>query len=322
VTMLATTQIIERPDRVVQAGVPLGRVMDNTRLHVLDDALRAVPAGVAGELYLAGDGLARGYVARPDQSAERFVADPFGRPGSRMYRTGDVVRRDPDGVLWFVARSDDQVKIRGFRVEPAEVEAALNRHPDVSRAVVLARESPARDGRAGQKQLVAYLVPGSDGKTGVSATDPARWREFLTAGLPAHLIPSAFVTLKELPLTGNGKVDRAALPAPDLAALTTATAPRSAAEQTLAAIVAQVLGLDRVGVDDSFFELGGDSIGSIQVVSRARAAGLGLEVRDVFRHRSVAALAAVAVPTGTRPAVDQAAALGTVPATALMHLLR
>jgi hypothetical protein len=216
-------------------------------------------------LYVAGAGLARGYAGRPGATAARYVADPFGPPGARMYRTGDIVRWSADGELHFVGRADDQIKIRGFRVEPAEIEARLTAHPGVAEAVVSLYED------AGRKRLAAHLVPAG----GAEAPSAAELRAHLADGLPDYMLPAAFVTVAELPLTANGKVDRRRLPAPDWSAggERAHRAPRTETERVLAAIWAELLGVEQVGVDDNFFMLGGDSILSIQVVSRARAQG-------------------------------------------------
>nr|WP_307795957.1 non-ribosomal peptide synthetase [Amycolatopsis sp. 195334CR] len=259
-------------DGASDTTVPIGRPVWNTRLYVLDSALRPVPDGVPGELYLAGVQLARGYHARPGLTADRFVADPFGEPGARMYRTGDLVSRRDNGVLDYLGRTDRQVKIRGNRVELGEIEAALAAQPGVTRAAVI-----ARDGR-----LVAYLV---------GSADPAALPAELAEVLPAPMIPSAFVVLDELPLTPSGKLDTAALPAPEQRS-TSKRAPETARERLLTEVFADVLGLTEVGADDDFFLLGGDSISSISVSSRARAAGLVLSPSDVFTRRTPAALAA------------------------------
>ncbi|MER6397891.1 non-ribosomal peptide synthase/polyketide synthase [Kitasatospora sp. NPDC001603] len=290
-TTFATRRVF-RAGEPLSAVLPIGRPLDNTRVYLLDDALQPQPPGIVGELYIAGAGLARGYAGRPGETATRYLADPFGPPGERMYRTGDTARWSDDGELHFVGRADDQIKIRGFRIEPAEIEARLTDHPDVAEAVV----SLHQDG--GRKRLAAHLVP-ADGAAAPSATT---LRGHLAADLPDYMLPAAFVTVPELPLTANGKVDRRRLPAPDWTSSGDSAyrAPATGTEQVLAAIWAELLGVDRVGVDDDFFMLGGDSILSIQVVSRARAAGLALTPRDLFRYPTVAALAVI---TGTAGSV-------------------
>ncbi|MFJ3793115.1 amino acid adenylation domain-containing protein [Kitasatospora sp. NPDC090091] len=289
-------------------GTPaIGRPIAGTRVRVLDEGLRPVPVGVPGELYVAGSGLARGYLGRPGLTAQRFLPDPYGPTGTRMYRTGDVVRWRADGQLDHLGRTDHQVKLRGFRIEPGEVESALAAHPDVAQAVVTVRED-----RAGRPALVGYVVPRP-----AAEPDPAAVRAALAGQLPAYLVPAAVVVLGELPLTANGKVDRGRLPAPDFAAAAGSARPRTPAEETLCGIYAQVLGLPEVGTADGFFDLGGDSIQAIQVVSRARAAGLAVSARDVFAHQSVAALAAVAVPVteADGPADDGTGEIAPTPIT-------
>ncbi|MFP2911948.1 condensation domain-containing protein, partial [Pyxidicoccus sp. 3LFB2] len=290
----------------VGTSVPIGTPIGNTRLYVLDTHLRPVPVGVPGELFISGDGLARGYLGRPELTAERFLRDPFSpEAGARMYRTGDLVRRRADGVLEFLGRADTQVKIRGFRIELPEVEAALLKHPALHQAVVVAREDH------GLKRLVAYVV----GEASV-----AELRAHLKERLPEYMIPGAFVRLESLPLTANGKVDRKALPADSQQpeASSAYEAPRNATEQTLVDIWSKVLGRARVGIRDNFFELGGDSIVSLQVVARARQAGLQLSPRQLFQHQTVEALAAV-----TRQAPsdlgDQGLVQGPVPLTPVQH---
>ncbi|RFS82990.1 amino acid adenylation domain-containing protein [Actinomadura spongiicola] len=252
----------------------IGTPIAGTRAQVLDAALRPVPPGGVGELYLSGPGLARGYRGRFALTAERFVADPSGAPGERMYRTGDLVRRAADGTLEFAGRADRQVKIRGHRVEPGEVEAALTAEPDVARALAV-----ARDGR-----LVAYVV--GDGERPL---DPAALRDRAAALLPAAFVPAAVVVLDALPLTPAGKIDVAALPDPEFTA--TGRAPRTEREEALCGVFADVLGLASVGADDDFFALGGDSISAIQAATRARRRGLLIAARDVFDHKSAAAVA-------------------------------
>ncbi|WP_405828546.1 amino acid adenylation domain-containing protein [Streptomyces sp. NBC_00105] len=287
-----------------RSGRPLiGTPVANTRAYVLDAALRPVAPGVPGELYLAGAGLARGYLRRPGTTAERFVACPF-EDGARMYRTGDLVRRDREGRIDYLGRADDQVKIRGFRIEPGEIEAALAAAPGVDRAAVTVRE----DGPGGAKRLVGYVVPapGGDGGTG-SAVDAADLRAHLAGTLPAHMVPSAFVVLDAFPRTPNDKLDRAALPAPEPGAAgdgRVRRAPRSRREEVLAGLFAEVLGLpaDAVGSHDGFFDLGGHSLLAARLMARVREAlGEELGVQDLFAAPTVAALAARsggAVPHG------------------------
>ncbi|MGW3463079.1 amino acid adenylation domain-containing protein, partial [Streptomyces olivaceoviridis] len=314
-------------------GAPsIGRPAGGIRVRVLDAALRPVPPGVTGELYLAGPGLARGYLGRPGLTAQRFVADPFGAPGERMYRTGDLVRWTADGRLRFAGRADDQVKLRGFRIEPGEIESALRRSPLVRDAVVVVRAGETPDAPA---RLVAYVVP-AEGRPAAdasafdpsaadssaaersavgasvadrSAADPStagraggevrlpvgELRLHLAGLLPPHMVPSVFVPLDRLPLTPNGKTDRRALPAPGPAQYADGpkTAPRTDTERRIARIWADVLGIEEVGADDNFFALGGDSILSMQVVSRLRRDGLHLATRDLFTHQTVAELATV-----------------------------
>jgi amino acid adenylation domain-containing protein/non-ribosomal peptide synthase protein (TIGR01720 family) len=280
---------------------PIGRPIWNIHTHVLDACLRPVPVGVAGELYVSGQGLARGYLNRPGLTAERFVANPFG-DGSRMYRTGDVVRWTSAGELEFLGRADEQVKIRGFRIELGEVESALRAHPAVSDAVAVVREAD------GHRRLVGYTVPAV----------PADIREFLAESLPEYLIPAGFAGLAELPMSPNGKVDRRLLPEPDFGDETAYVAPEGPIETALAKIWADVLGLPRVGVHDSFFKLGGDSILSIQVVAKARQAGLRVATKDVFLHQTIAAMAPL-VTMADPDADNRAPVVGAVPLTPIQR---
>ncbi|MEU4203719.1 amino acid adenylation domain-containing protein [Streptomyces sp. NPDC026294] len=331
-TLCATTRPV-RPGDEVPDVLPLGRPLAGRRLHVLDPRLRPVSPGTDGELYLAGNGLARGYLGRPGFTAERFVACPFA-PGERMYRTGDLVRWTADGEPVFVGRTDEQVKIRGFRVEPGEVEAALAAHPAVGQAVVVARED-----HPGERRLVGYVVPaagpaatapgGPAGPAGRERPDGrhpgallAVLRDHLAATLPAYLVPAALVPLDRLPLTSHGKVDRKALPAPGFGKAAPER-PRTAAEETLCGLFAEVLGLDRVGARDGFFALGGDSISSMQLVSRARRAGLVLTTGQVFGLMTPERLAAVAETASDRPegATEDDGGTGDVPWTPVMRAL-
>ncbi|WP_371483465.1 amino acid adenylation domain-containing protein [Kitasatospora sp. NBC_00315] len=277
---------------LADSAVPgIGRPLRNGGAYVLDSLLRPVPAGAPGELYLAGVQLARGYLDRPGLTAERFVADPF-QDGERMYRTGDLVRRRTDGTIDYLGRVDDQVKIRGYRIELGEIEAVLADRPGVGQCAVLVRDGAVQ-------RVVAYVVPAP----GAAAPDTAALREAAAARLPAHMVPSAFAVLDALPLTVNGKLDRAALPddALDLTAGSTGRAATTETERLLCEIYAEVLGLPGTSADDDFFRLGGDSISSIRLIGAARAEGLAVSPRDVFEQRTPAALAALADLRGAGP---------------------
>ncbi|WP_053817198.1 non-ribosomal peptide synthetase, partial [Pseudomonas aeruginosa] len=288
------------------AASPIGEPIADLSWYLLDAGLNPVPRGCIGELYVGGAGLARGYLNRPELSCTRFVADPFSTTGGRLYRTGDLARYRCDGVVEYVGRIDHQVKIRGFRIELGEIEARLLEQPGVAEVAVLPHEG------AGATQLVGYVV------TQAAPSDPAALRDTLRqalkASLPEHMVPAHLLFLERLPLTANGKLDRRALPAPDASRLQQDyAAPRSELEQRLAAIWADVLKLGRVGLDDNFFELGGDSIISIQVVSRARQAGIRLAPRDLFLHQTIRGLAGVAVEGRGLASAEQGPISGSTP---------
>ena len=292
----------------VQAVPPLGAPLPNLRAHVLDAALNAAPVGGQGELYIGGAGLARGYLGQPGLTAERFVPDPFGAAGQRLYRTGDRVRQHADGALRYQGRADQQLKIRGYRVEPGEIERQLLAHPAVGECVVLGQ--PGANGL----QLVAYVVA-----KGAEVVTADALKAFLRERVSAHQVPAHVLTLAALPLTANGKLDRRALPLPaPNAAKDAGQAPRDALQAGLLAVWQQVLGREDIGVDDNFFELGGDSIIAIQMVSRARKAGLNLAARDVFAHQTIATLALV-TREQAQQAIDQGPVQGEVPLTPIQQ---
>jgi amino acid adenylation domain-containing protein len=308
-TVVGSCVYVADRERDGTGAVPIGRPIANTRIQLLDSRLHPVPIGVLGEMYIGGDGVARGYLDRPDLTAERFVPDPTGtQSGARLYRTGDLATY-ADGQLRFLGRNDDQLKISGFRIEPGEIEAVLKRREGVRDAVVLAREDSV-----GDKRLVAYLVK-EDG----AVTDPEELRHWVGEKLPEHMVPASFLWMAAFPLTANGKVDRRQLPAPDSKRpeLSGAyVAPRSALEQLLAEVWSEVLKIDPIGVHDSFFSLGGDSIRSVRLAAAAKERGVTFTVQQLFRRQTIAELAhsleieagvslsAAAVPANVDPELE------------------
>ncbi|WKX71563.1 non-ribosomal peptide synthetase [Streptomyces sp. XD-27] len=320
----ATTFSLAPSDEWPDSDVaPIGTPLGNMRAYVLGPGLAPVPQGAIGELYVVGTCLGRGYHGRPGLTAERYVANPFGPAGERMYRTGDLARWNAKGELECLGRSDGQVKVRGFRIETAEVEAVCAQHPGISEAVVVSREVPS-----GGRRLVAYVVHvgegavGDDGAGGIgdvtdvmAGASAAELRKFVAARLPDYMVPSAFVTLGRLPLGPTGKLDRSALPEPEFVG-ETYREPATEAEAIITAAYADVLGVDRVGADDDFFVVGGDSLRSIQVVARARARGLDLTTREIFEYRTAARLAEAAAARPDRaPALaeDEGGGVGPMP---------
>ncbi len=308
-TVHVTYRPITLADLQRDASSPIGEPIPDLSWYLLDGDLNPVAKGCIGELYIGRAGLARGYLNRADLTSLRFIPDPFAADGGRLYRTGDLARYCADGVIEYIGRIDHQVKIRGFRIELGEIEAQLLEQAAVRQAVVL-----AQPGLSGQ-QLVAYLVPGDAALLDASPAEQALWRDSvraeLKANLPDHMVPAHLLLLAQLPLTANGKLNRNALPSPDASqAQQTYQAPQSAMEQGLAAIWQDVLKLPQVGIHDNFFELGGDSIISIQVVSRARQAGIRLDPKDLFQHQTVQRLALVAQWGGDESSIDQQAASG------------
>jgi len=273
------------PDRHDGTLPPIGRPIVNTHIHLLDEQLRPAPPGTVGEVYIGGAGLARGYRKRPDLTAGKFISDPFSaRPGSRLYKTGDLARLLPDGQIAFLGRVDEQIKIRGFRIEPNEIVCALNQHPDVHESLVLAREDSP-----GDKRLVAYLVLGPD-----CGVRPKSLRDYLRRSLPEYMLPSAFVRLEAFPVTPNGKIDRVALPTPDPANTLhdecSADLP-TPTQQRIIEILTALLGHEKIGLNDDFFLLGGHSLMGAQLIARLRETfGVELALRTVFDAPTVVAL--------------------------------
>jgi acyl carrier protein len=266
------------------SSIPIGRPIDNTQIYILDSLLQPVPTGVAGELYIAGDGVTAGYLNQPERTDERFVANPFSSDRqTRMYRTGDLARYLADGNVEFLGRGDDQIKIRGFRIELGEIESALAARPGVKQVVVVAREDPRRD-----KRLVAYVVGDSERDTSSETL-----RSYLLEQLPEFMVPSAIVPMTKIPLTANGKVDRQALPEPEAIQQRKYIAPQSATEEGLAKIWEFVLRRERIGTDENFFMLGGHSLLATQVISRVREQyRVELPIRTIFDHPTIVGLAA------------------------------
>ncbi|MFI6015647.1 amino acid adenylation domain-containing protein [Streptomyces sp. NPDC051243] len=291
-TVYTTYHRITKRDLDAESGNPIGRPLSGLTVHLLDASGHPVPDGSPGEIHIGGPGAARGYLNRPELTAERFVPDPFGAPGSRLYRSGDLGRRRPDGSLDFLGRIDHQVKIRGYRVELGEIEAALASHPGVREAVVTAREDSP-----GEQRLVAYVVP-----VGETPPEPAELRAHLGRSLPGYMVPAAYEDIDRIPLTPNGKLDTRALPAPgqDAFARAAYAAPRTPVEERVAGIWREALGVDRVGVRDGFFDLGGDSLKAVVIAGEMTAAGVDVTAREVLEHQTIDALCA-------RPAAGPAA---------------
>ncbi|CAO5250733.1 hypothetical protein FAGKG844_500017 [Frankia sp. AgKG'84/4] len=297
-TVHTTFHAVGADDLAPGAGNPIGRPLGDVRLCLLDAAGELVPSGATGEIFVGGPGVARGYLNRPELTAQRFLPDPYGPPGSRLYRSGDTARRHTDATLHFLGRSDDQVKIRGYRIELGEITTTLLTHPAIRQAIVT-----TRTGTTGEQTLIAYLVP----TTPTNQPDPAELRTWLARTLPDYMVPAAFVPLESIPLTPNGKLDRRALPDPDLGSYShrAPVAPRTPLEERVAAAWGQVLGLDPVGVEDGFFDLGGDSMSAVALVGVLRADGFDLAVRDVFDRRTVAELSGLLAERSAVPAPEQ-----------------
>lgn len=295
--------------------VPIGRPLANTQVYLLDSYLQPVPIGVPGDLYIGGAGVARGYLNQPILSSEKFIPNPYAS-GERLYKTGDLARYLPDGNIEFIGRIDNQVKIHGYRIELGEIEAVLSQHPAVQEVVVTARED-----RQGNRRLVVYFVPQPESTLTVGASLIGVLRSFLQQQLPDYMIPTAFVWLKALPLTPNGKVDRWALPAPDFTKPeleATFAAPRTPVEEVLTELWTNILGLEQVGIHDNFFQLGGDSILSMQLIAKANQSGIKLTPKQIFQYQTVAELATVAGIAQASPA-QQGLVTGDVPLTPIQR---
>ncbi|MEH1855163.1 MAG: amino acid adenylation domain-containing protein [Nostoc sp.] len=301
----------------VEAQVPIGKAIANVQTYVLDSDLQPVPIGIWGELYVGGIGVARGYLHQPELTAQKFIPNPFSdRLGSRLYKTGDRVRYRSDGQIEFNGRIDNQVKIRGFRIELEEIEALINEHPYVREATVISRKDVSDS-----QQLVAYVVANTPLQQMSNTQVVSLLRQYLEEKLPNYMLPAAFVLLEALPLTPNGKIDRKALPEPDRIRPEleeTYIAPQTTVEKQLAVIWAQVLGLEKVGINDKFFELGGDSILSLQVISKANLAGLHLTPKQLFQHQTIAELATVA-STNISISAEQGLVTGSFPLTPIQR---
>ena len=309
-TVSATLYRIRSSNSYAAGEVPIGRPLAHLQAYILDPNLQPVPIGVPGELYIGGDGLARGYLNRRELTQEKFIENPFSNSKSeRLYKTGDLVRYLSDGNIEFIGRIDHQVKIRGFRIELGEIEAVLNTHPQIQQAVVIATQDIAAN-----KRLVAYVVTSDQSLT------TNQLREFLKEKLPEYMVPSIFVTLENLPLTPNGKVDRKALPAPDgeISRQHEYVAPRTAIEQTLTNIWQELLLKQKVSIHDNFFEIGGDSILSIQVVSRAKNSAIQITPKQIFLYQTIAELAKVANTTVSAE-YKQGVVTGVAPLTPIQH---
>jgi amino acid adenylation domain-containing protein/non-ribosomal peptide synthase protein (TIGR01720 family) len=305
-TTFATYYPVSNPEKLA-GNVPIGRAMDNHQIYVLDSFFKPVPVAIPGELFIAGDGVARGYLRRPDLTAERFIPNPFGSSGGRMYRTGDRVRWREDGQIEFLGRTDQQVKLRGYRIELTEIEAALSGCPSVGQAAVIMHS----DSR-GEKRLVAYVVPASG-----QSLNSLELRESLARMLPNYMVPAFIKVLSSLPVNSNGKLDRKRLPAPEVTRSGLGRRPRTHAEEVLCSLMTQVLGVSHITPDDNFFAVGGDSILAFQLVSRARQAGLVLSLRDVFEQPTIEALAGISRKQDAVAAVPDVG-VGEMPPTPIM----